>query len=59
VLNAHHELDLDRAGLERLAHAHKPAEIGAMTRKRPVRHADDGGGAMFDENSGRRGPRTV
>ncbi len=30
VLNAHHELGLDRASLERLAdHAHNPAEIGA------------------------------
>lgn len=30
VLNAHHELGLDRSGLERLAdHAHNPAEIGA------------------------------
>ena len=30
VLNAHHELGLDRSSLERLAdHAHNPAEIGA------------------------------
>jgi len=30
VLNAHHELGLDRASLERLAdHSYKPAEIGA------------------------------
>ena len=58
VLNAHHELGLDRSALEALAHeSHNPGRHRRLHRQRQLRAAGDGRRAVLDEVAGRDRPR--